>query len=284
MKPNRERLKRRLAARHARSIRLGIRQTIDIEEVLDRWFGLQSPIDRRDMNDPYDLPGNMGRDWARMNVPIRDTSKLEAALSRLYADAYILGRDIATYDIARAIGLRKVAPSRKQLLRSLTIPWNNWSAGNAAAAALLDPPRGLRRLLDRRGVTIRGLSHTTIDRIGTRLADALRQGLSRSQTAQLLNQVLNDPERAVIIAGTETAYAVVQSNKELYRDSGVEMVEYLVADPCDECQENYEASPIQIDQTWPNGDPPVHPNCMCDVAPYVVDTLSWAEVYGEEAE
>lgn len=284
MKPNRERLKRRLAARHARSIRLAIRQTIDIEEVLNRWFGLQSPIDRMDMNDPYDLPGRMGRDWARMNVPIKDTSQLETALSRLYADAYILGVDLTRYELARAVGLKKAAPSRRQLLRSLTIPWNEWKPGNRAAAALLEPPRALRTLLQRRGVTIRGLSHTTIDRIGTRLADALKEGLSRQQTAKLINEVLNDPERALIIAGTETAYAVVQTNKDLYRESGVEMVEYLVADPCDECQENYEASPIPIGASFPNGDPPVHPNCMCDVAPYVVDTLQWAEVYGEDAE
>ena len=284
MKPNRERLKRRLAARHARSIRLAIRQTIDLNEVLDRWFGLQSPIDRMDMNHPYNLPGNMGRDWARMNVPIRDTSRLETALSRIYADAFILGQDLTTYEIAKAIGLKKAVPSRRQLSRSLTISWDTWSPGNRAAAALLDPPKALRRLLERRGVTIRGLSHTTIDRLGTRLADALRQGLSRTQTAELLNEVLNDPERALVIAGTETANAVVQSSKDLYRDSGVEMIEYLVADPCDECQENYEASPIPIGDSFPNGDPPVHPNCMCDVAPYVVDTLQWAEVYGEDAE
>lgn len=283
MKPNRERLKRRLAARHARSIRLALRQTVDVNEILDRWFGLQSPIDRSDMNDPYNLPGWIGRDWARMNVPIRDTSKLEDALARIYADAFILGQDITAYELAKALRITKAVPSRKTLLRALRMNWDTWKPGNRAAAALLDPPAGLRRQLQRRGVVIRGLSRTTVDRIGTRLADALRQGLNRTETAKLIDEVLNDPERAVVIAGTETANAVVQSSKDLYRESGVEMIEYLVADPCDECQENYEASPIPIGDSFPNGDPPVHPNCMCDVAPYVVDTLQWAEVYGQEA-
>lgn len=284
MKPNRKRLKVRFAARHARSIRLGIRELVDVDEILDRWFGLQSPISSMDENHPYDLPGWMGRDWARMNIPIRDTERLSNALSRLYADAYILGSDIAAYDIARAIGLRKAVPSKKDLARALRMNWNRWTPGNRAAAALMSPPNGLRRLLERRGVTIRGLSSTTLDRIGTGLAEGLRDGLSRREASRLINGVLDDSARSLTIAGTEMAYAVTQSAKDLYRDSGVEMVEWLVADPCEECQENYDQSPIPIGEEWRNGDPPVHPNCMCDVAPYVVDTVQWAQVYGEEAE
>ena len=46
------------------------------------------------------------------------------------------------------------------------------------------------------------------------------------------------------------------------------MVEWLVADPCEDCAVNEDASPIPIDEDWPNGDAPVHPNCMCDIAPY----------------
>jgi hypothetical protein len=284
MKPNRKRLKVRLAARHARSIRLGIRALVDVDEILDRWFGLQSPIDRSDINDPYDIPGSMGRDWARMNIPIRDTQRLSDALGRLYADAYVLSRDITSYEIARAIGLRKVAPSKRDLARSLRMNWNRWTPGNRAAAALLEPPGALRRLLQARGVRIRGMSQTTLDRIGTGLADALRQGLTRQEASRLINGVIDDSARSLMIAGTEMTYAVTQSNKQLYRESGVEMVQWLVADPCEECQDNYDQSPIPIDEEWRQGDPPVHPNCMCDVAPYVVDTLSWAEVYGEDAE
>lgn len=284
MKPNRKRLKVRLAARHARSIRLGIRELVDVEEILDRWFGLQSPIDRSDINDPYNIPGSMGRDWARMNIPIRNTERLQNALGRLYADAYVLAEDITAYEIARAIGLRKVAPSKKDLARALRMNWSKWTPGNRAAAALLEPPGALRRLLQTRGVRIRGMSQTTLDRIGTGLAEALRMGLTRQEASRLINGVIDDSARSLMIAGTEMTYAVVQSNKELYRESGVEMVEWLVADPCDECQENYDQSPIPIGEEWRNGDPPVHPNCMCDVAPYVVDTLQWAEVYGEDAE
>lgn len=284
MKPNRKRLKVRFAARHARSIRLGIRELVDVNEILDRWFGLQSPISSSDHNDPFQISGQMGRDWARMNIPIRDTERLNNALGRLYADAYVLGTDLATYDVARTVGVTKAAPSRKELSRALQMNWNRWTPGNRAAAALLDPPGGLRGLLQQRGVKIRGLSNTTLDRIGTGLAEGLRQGFTRQEASRLINGILDDSARSLMIAGTEMTYAVTQSSRQLYRESGVEMVEWLVADPCDECQQNYDQSPIQIGEEWINGDPPVHPNCMCDVAPYVVDTQQWAEVYGEEAQ
>jgi hypothetical protein len=272
MKPNRTRLKTRFAVRHARSIRAALRALVSVDEILDRWFGLQSPIDSADMNDPYNITGQQGRDWARMNIPIRDTELLDTALSRIYADAYILGEDITSYEIARAVGLRKAAPRKSDLSRALRLNWNTWRPGNRAAAALLDPPAGLRRLLAQRGIKIRGISQTTLDRIGTRLADGLRVGASRRAMAKEINEILNDSERALMIAGTEMSNAVVQSSLDLYRDSGVEMVQWLVADPCDDCQENYEQSPININETWINGEPPVHPNCMCDISPYVVDT------------
>jgi hypothetical protein len=48
------------------------------------------------------------------------------------------------------------------------------------------------------------------------------------------------------------------------------MVEWLVAEGCDLCEENADASPIGIDEEFPSGDtePPAHPNCMCALAPY----------------
>jgi len=104
------------------------------------------------------------------------------------------------------------------------------------------------------------------------LARTLEEGVTPRKAALLIDEMIDDPVRAVMIAQTETSYAVVQSSLDLYRESGVEMVEYLVADPCDACAENEQASPLPLGQEFPNGNPPVHPNCMCDLAPYVVDT------------
>ena len=284
MKPNRTRLKTRLAVRHVRSIRSGINALISVEQILDAWFATQDPIDSSDGNTPRTISTQMARDWTRVHAQIQDTEVLYAALGRLYADAWILGEDITDYELARALGLRKAAPNKKQLQRALGINWASWKPGNRAAARLVAPPNGLRRLLAARKLKLEGITRTTLDRIGTSLADGLKQGLSRRAMAKEINSILNDPERSLMIAGTESANAVVQASKDLYRDSGVEMVEWLVADPCEDCQENYDQSPIPIGEDWRNGDPPVHPNCMCDIAPYVVDTKQWAEVYGEDAE
>lgn len=284
MKPNRTRLKTRLAVRHVRSIRSGIRALVDVEQILDSWFATQDPIDSTDANEARTISTQMARDWAKVHIRIENTELLYNALGRIYADAWVLGEDITDYELARALGLRKAAPNPKQLRRALTINWNTWRPGNRAAARLVTPPNGLKRLLDARKIDIQGITRTTLDRIGTRLADGLKQGLSRRSMAKLINEVLNDPERSLMIAGTESSRAVVQASKDLYQDSGVEMIQWLVADPCEDCQDNYDQSPIPIGEEWRNGDPPVHPNCMCDVAPYVVDTKEWAAVYGEDAE
>ena len=89
-----------------------------------------------------------------------------------------------------------------------------------------------------------------------------------------LEEFFDDSERALTIAQTEMSSAVSIASRELYQESGAELVEWIVADPCDLCQENADVSPIGIDDTFPSGDtePPAHPNCVCDIAPYVVDT------------
>lgn len=266
MKPNRLRIKTRLAVRHARSIRMGIRDLVNIDQILDAWYGLHHP----ELSEQMSVSGFQGRDWARMYISIRDTDKLYEALGRLYADTYVYSEDITAYEMARAVGLRKAINfSQERLQSALKTQWDNWRPGNRAAAALLDPPDGLRRLLEQRNLTIRGLASTTIDRIGTRLADGLRQGLTRDQIARSINEVLNDSTRSITIAQTEMARAVIQANEQIYRESGVTMVEYLVVDPCAECQENLKASPLPLGEDWPMGNPPVHPNCMCEPAPYI---------------
>jgi hypothetical protein len=282
MKPNRKRLKVTLAARHARSIKRGIEALYSVDQILDAWFALQDPIDSQIQNAPTHIATQMARDWVKVQAHRVDTERLNFALARLYADGWILGQDLGYYEIAKTVRINKAAPSRVQLSNSLKMNWRTWRAGNRAAAALVEPPNGLKRLLAGRGIKINDLSTTTLNRIGTALADGLRVGATRASIADDISYILGDDARALAIAGTEMSAAVVQSNLELYAESGVEQVEYLVADPCDECAENEEASPLPLGEEFPNGNPPVHPNCMCDIAPYVVDTGLWAWLEEEE--
>jgi hypothetical protein len=254
----------------------------NVEQIMKDWFALQDPIDSDLENIPVDTANQMARDWVKIHATKADTERLNLALGRLYADGSILGNDITLYELARAVGLRKAAPSKKDLSNALQTNWKKWTPGNRAAARLLEPPDGLKRLLDARKITIQEIGSTSLSRIGTALADGLRAGATRRDVAKEITDILQDAERALTIAGTEMSRAVIQSSRDLYSESGVEQVQWLVADPCDECQENLDQSPIGIDEEWINGDPPVHPNCMCDIAPYVVDTGLWTWLEEEE--
>jgi hypothetical protein len=271
MKPNRQRLETSLAVNHVRSIRLAIKDMFNIPQILDAWFSLHDPIDNRDENNPNKITPAQGRDWAKIQVNVQNVQRLNNALARLYADGWALGTQLSTYDVARKV-LPKAAPSKKQLRDSLKTPWNKWKPGNQAASLLVAPPNGLKRLLEQRNVKIQGMTNTSLNRIGTALADGLLQGSTRREIANDLMDIVNDASRALTIAGTEMRSAVVSASMDLYQDSGVEKVQWLVAEPCELCMENFNQSPIGIDEDWINGPPPVHPNCMCDISPYVVNT------------
>jgi hypothetical protein len=139
------------------------------------------------------------------------------------------------------------------------------------AARLVRPKGGLESLLTSRKITVTDeVVATKLDRIGTALATALDKGFNAQQTAQIIDAVIDDPQHALVIARTEMSRAVSVATRDSYESAGIEQVEWLVADGCDICQENADASPLAIDETFPSGDsePPAHPNCECALAPY----------------
>jgi hypothetical protein len=252
----------RLAARRAKLVRDALRSSIDVDAVVNDFFAMGfTPTTTTEET----------RAYARIHI--RPNSKeMFNALQTIYVDSYTLGQDIAMSAISKA-KINK-APSKADLQRAMGINWDTWKPGNRAAANLLKPPRGLSDLLDKRGVTIQNVNRTTLDRIGTILARALAKGETPASVREELENLLDDSDRALTIAQTEMSSAVSVASRELYEESGAELVEWIVADPCDLCQENADVSPIGIGDTFPSGDtePPAHPNCVCDIAPYVVDT------------
>ena len=266
-----QKAKVRLAAKHGNSMKKAIQASVNPERVVRDWL------------DTHNQPGiepATARSWARTNI-YSDTSGIKNALLTIYADGFLLGTDIGMSGIARA--RTNKAPTLKELQRAMGINWDKWKAGNRAASLIVNPPRGLSSLLDARNVTVNGINNTTLDRIGTILAKGLKEGSTPAEMSRQMqddiDELLGDSERALMIALTETSRAVSIASRELYNESGVELVEWLVADPCDTCQENADVSPIGIGDTFPSGDtePPAHPNCVCDLAPYVVDTQNIGE-------
>lgn len=257
----------RLAARRAKLIREGINQSFSTEQAVDDFVAMNF----------QSITPQEARQWAITNVRTNDEA-LRSALFNMYLEAYALGEDMAISAIAKA-RISK-APTLRQLQQAIGINWDTWKAGNKPAALLVRKPRGLSTLLDNRGVTIQGINRTTLDRIGTILARGLENGWTPSDIKEEIADTIDDDnDRALTIAQTEMSRAVTAASRQLYEESGVELVEWLVADPCDICQENADVSPIRIDDTFPSGDtePPAHPNCVCDLAPYVTDTRDIGE-------
>lgn len=200
------------------------------------------------------------RDWVLAHA-VTNKKPMQVALARLYADSYTFGAKVAK---TRLKGLKKDVSVQ-------TVDWSTWTPGNESAAALVRPAGALRSLLDSRKISISDdVIHTKLDRIGTALATGLERGFTSKQTAQMIDTIINDPQHALVIAQTETSRAMSVASREAYEKAQVEQVEWLVAEGCDLCQDNADASPIGIDQEFPSGDtePPAHPNCMCALAPY----------------
>ena len=254
----------RLAARRAKLIRDAIKESINIERVINDWNAQNFQA----------ITPEQARDWARTNI-LPNSDALMRAFNTVYTESYILGEDIGLSALSKA-KINK-APTLKEMRNASSINWDKWKPGNRAAARLVKPPKGLSNLLDRRSITIQGLNQTSIDRIGSALARILERGDTPRDAD--ISDIIDDPERALTITQTEMSRAVTTASRELYEESGVELVEWLVADPCDLCQENADVSPIRIDDTFPSGDtePPAHPNCVCDIAPYIIDTQNIGE-------
>ena len=278
--------KRRLAAKRAILIKEALRASVNTNDVVQ---------DIMHSHLGTNVTTQQMRDWAQVHIHPK-SNEFMRAFATLYAESYTLGQDIALNAIA-SVSIKK-APTKAQLKRAMGINWSTWKPGNRAAANLVKPSGGLRSLLDARDITIQGINRTSLDRIGTAIANVLQKGETpqgavptimeeiagyRQQLADELgiaiDDIMEDSERALMIAQTEMSRAVSVASRELYTESGVELVEWLVADPCDLCQENEDASPIGIGDTFPSGDtePPAHPNCVCDIAPYSVDTRGIGE-------
>ena len=229
-------------------VQSALRQTANAEKIAQMWADHNST--KATTSDDV----KRARDWIKVNVRF-DNTPLERVLNQIWAASYVFGAQDATNEVTSTVGF----------------DWDNWVPGNMAAAALVNPPTELKNMLNKSKKHAQQLSDTTADRIATQLALGLDQGFGPQEIARNINQELDNPARSLVIARTETADALVQANLETYREAEVELIEWLVGDPCDDCAQNAGVQ-VRIGGVFPSGDeaPPAHPNCVCDVAPIVL--------------
>lgn len=246
-----------LSVKNAGKVRRAFKDVLHGDEIARQWAGTHPA--------GGSISPQMARDWARTQISV--TKKpLQNALARIYAEGYVTGEFAAETMLARLVGLRK-APT----INAGAVDWSTWKPGNRAAAALVKPKGGLRSLLDRDRIVVADvIVDSKLDRIGTALAKGLEAGWPSSKVAQMIDTIIDDPQHALVISQTEMSRAVSVATRDRYESAGVEQVEWLVAEGCELCQENADASPINIGDTFPSGDsePPAHPNCMCALAAY----------------
>lgn len=193
-----------------------------------------------------------------------DDDALADELRSMWGDAYIAGTHAA--DLQLEPDLIVNARPWDHL-----VDWDDWTPGHARAAAEvagIDGGRGLATLLGEANVTITGIEHTTLDAIAGKLAAALDEGWSVDRTGRELRAYLADPARAEKIAQTEMARAMTVATLDVYAEHGITARRWLLSvGACPLCVENEKAGSVALTDRFPHGDPPVHPHCVCALAP-----------------
>lgn len=114
------------------------------------------------------------------------------------------------------------------------------------------------------------IDETTRGGIQDLVGKALEEGWSNDDLAARIQESEGFSDyRAEMIARTETAFADVQGNLAGYRESGVvEGQEWLIAQDeyCEDC-DALDGMVVDIGGDFPDGPPPLHPNCRCTVLP-----------------
>lgn len=223
----------------------------DLGEIVRRWDALHTTkaVD----------PGVLASARALLDEQPLDTAAAVAALADLYGESYAAGGQAAKTELGA------------------TVDWTTWQPGYGAAAVEAwgaDGGRGLAGLLAQAEVTIKSIAEDRLDDLAQVLGAALDQGLGIGTLTGQLRDVLDIPARAEIVARTETARAMTVASLDEYHQAGVTGQVWLLSDgACELCEENDDAGVIPIDDDFPNGDVPVHPNCVCAIAPaYLEET------------
>ena len=277
----------RVAAKNAVKIRAALAASIDGRRVYTQYMDTNPPITKDRV-----LDRARARAWAMKNVSL-DLATYKKVLARHYGDMYVLGQREALENMAKGAKAQKgpvaTATSKPKTNPQgmpifdpgFTINWNTWTPGNEGAAALLSKPGGLKDLLGDIDIQARGIEDYSHDLLGTALADGIAQGKTPVQIANDIRDSLSSPERALTIAITEGQRAKISANLDSYQANGVEQIEWTTNDPCDDCKEN-DGKVVNMGDDFPSGDsePPVHPNCQCDVIPVMPD-LSGSPDYAD---
>jgi len=191
-----------------------------------------------------------------------DTDDLEQIIRQVIVDGYTAGGHAAGLQLSgHSVQIRGVTGTA-----IATTDWATWTPGDTAAA-LKTADGGLKALLDQSGVTIKGITRTTLDQIGNKIAAGLQAGDPTSKVAQGIRDLVDGSSwRADLIAHTETARAMTAAAMDVYNVNGIDEWDLLTTEgACEECIAIADQNPHPVSDD--EDAPPVHGYCRCASAP-----------------
>lgn len=189
---------------------------------------------------------------------------LKPVLARAVTEGWVLGNRSA---LAAADGLADV-------------DWGAWKPGDHAAAEQIAGP-GLRQLLAEQDIRIKSIADSRLEELSKVLEETLRSDeirrqpgteplppfLSVGDLASRLKGVLDNPERAELVAQAEIARAQATAARQVYAETGRTEVEVSTAEDDKVCPVCDAAAKLGA---HPLGAPPLvplHPRCRCAELP-----------------
>jgi hypothetical protein len=247
---------------YAQRIRDALKAAVDTRKLAEAWTALHP------RGAAKALPPALSRFLARARTAI--VRALKAVLPDAWTEGWVLGQQSAVAS-AKAAAVHATGASADLP----EVNWGDWTPGDVEAAYQV-AGTGLRDLLSSQEVTIKSIAQSRLEELG----DILAAHLSSPETerpllpepvppmysvdslADSLEGVLDDPERAYMVAQTEIARAQSQAAQWVFRQIGVGMVRVSTAADgrvCLRCQ-SAEAAGAQPVGTYTV---PLHPRCRC---------------------
>ena len=205
---------------------------------------------------------------ATLSIP---TAALAVAILSIWADAWILGAKEARDSLdEKDIWVPSEDPLDQRIDK---VNWGEWAPGNPPSPK--DLP-GFEDIESQLATLVKGITETTRREIAAavqRFADDRVVGPWRPEELQSLadeiEQIVGNPDRAMLIARTETNRSMNASAIQLLHRAGVTMFD-LVPHPtaCPLCKAVAAANPHPLSDK--SAIPPLHPNGRCSIAPAVM--------------
>lgn len=246
---------------YAEKLRRELKSAIDTRKLAEAWAALHPEGFTAKSLDPS-LQAFLSR--------ARDA--IMAVLARIlpgaWTEGWALGQQGAIASAASRSGPSATVPA---------VDWGAWEPGDVEAAFQV-AGSGLRDLLASQEVNIKSIASSRLDELGDILARYLSSPeterpflpepvppmYSVSALADELEGVLDNPERAMMVAHTEIARAQSQAAQWVFQSIGVTMVQVSTADDqrvCQACQAAEDSGPQPVGTF----SVPLHPMCRCAI-------------------